>query len=355
MKLMSRSTLNVFAGLIAVVLMVGCEKGDRSFSIMADGEGFMQNAEYSLIPQKIDILWVVDNSGSMNSSQTALANNFPVFMQKFQEQKYDFRMAVTTSDVYLARFGGSQTFRRLRDGAGTNHSGIYVIDNNTPNLAATFMTNIMQGTSGSGDERAFSSFEDALTYSGNSDFRRPGAYLAVIIVSDEDDYSATNADFYGNGNYTAPYLIPVSNYKTFLDNLAGVGNHSVNLISVLDNTCKTYLNQWYAESHIGQRYIQLADLTGGTKTSLCGNFGTNLSLISDTIRTKLPPVAQVKFSREPIVSSIVVIVNGVTVPQNNVNGWSYDPATMILKFNGTSVPPEGASVSITYDPLNPKG
>lgn len=51
------------------------------------------------------------------------------------------------------------------------------------------MANVKLGTSGSGDERALSSFEKTLINPLNSNFHRPDAFLAIIIVSDEDDFS----------------------------------------------------------------------------------------------------------------------------------------------------------------------
>src|SRR3984957_3734874 len=46
-----------------------------------------------------DILWVVDNSGSMAREQDQLAASFPKFFAYLQEAQLDYRIGVTTTDV----------------------------------------------------------------------------------------------------------------------------------------------------------------------------------------------------------------------------------------------------------------
>jgi len=246
-----------------------------------------------------------------------------------------------------------------------------MIDKNSANLTDTntnndsiqqiFDINARMGIFGSGDERAFESLKDTLTWTGNDvfAFHRPDAYLAVIIVSDEDDFSSKTSA-YLNNSYTSPNLIPVDTYVTWLDSYAGVisnpdatkvaadrkGKYSVNTISIQDNACLSQLAD--SSQQIGKRYKDIATKTGGLNLSLCGDFASNLNLISSTVEDA---ISEVQLSREPVVSSIVVMVNGTRLNQDAANGWTYDSATMILKFHGTGIPPAGADVQITYDPV----
>ncbi|MGE0634588.1 MAG: hypothetical protein AB7O96_19400, partial [Pseudobdellovibrionaceae bacterium] len=194
--------------MLVACLGMGCEKSARSFSLLADDAVFQQSP--LVVQRKVDILWVVDNSGSMETSQSNLASSFQSFIERFQGLNYDFRMAVTTSDAYRAQYNGNTALVRFRDGDITQPtgSGVRVMSNETPDLNNVFITNILQGTSGSGDERAFQSFKAALEYSENSDFRREDAFLAIIIVSDEDDFSADTGSFLLD-NYNDPRLLPV--------------------------------------------------------------------------------------------------------------------------------------------------
>ncbi|MBC7457098.1 MAG: hypothetical protein H7235_02385, partial [Bdellovibrionaceae bacterium] len=84
-----------FSGLTT---FVGCDKGGSSFSVLSNQAQFQQAATF--VPRKLDVLFVVDNSGSMSSSQSNLAANFPSFINYFKTKGYDFRLAVTTTDAY---------------------------------------------------------------------------------------------------------------------------------------------------------------------------------------------------------------------------------------------------------------
>jgi hypothetical protein len=54
------------------------------------------------INTKIDLLWVVDNSASMDISQEKLRNCFAAFANKYMQPTWDIRVAVITTDTYLA-------------------------------------------------------------------------------------------------------------------------------------------------------------------------------------------------------------------------------------------------------------
>jgi hypothetical protein len=53
-------------------------------------------------PAPIDILWVVDNSSSMEPSQQKLRKGFGEFAKKYMKPEWDIRTAVITTDTYLA-------------------------------------------------------------------------------------------------------------------------------------------------------------------------------------------------------------------------------------------------------------
>src|SRR5438309_5556876 len=48
----------------------------------------------------IDVLWVVDDSGSMAPRQENLAKNLQSFMDVFVKSGIDYRIAVTTTDIF---------------------------------------------------------------------------------------------------------------------------------------------------------------------------------------------------------------------------------------------------------------
>ena len=122
---------------------------------------------------KIDVLFVVDNSGTMGSSQQSFIANIPAFVDKMKNSDIDYHIRVATTDAYLALYNPNYANNiKLRDGAENNHSGVFVVRPNTPNLQNALAINLNQGISGSEDERAFYSFREVLKYPGNSSFRR---------------------------------------------------------------------------------------------------------------------------------------------------------------------------------------
>src|SRR5262249_32308251 len=51
---------------------------------------------------QVDILWVVDNSSSMEPSQEKLRRGFGAVARKYMRPDWDIRTAVITTDTYLA-------------------------------------------------------------------------------------------------------------------------------------------------------------------------------------------------------------------------------------------------------------
>lgn len=339
----------------AVALLAGCNKSTDSFTLLKDGTDYKQQAV--LVAKKIDILWVIDNSGSMKTSQDNLASNFQSFIARFNQYNYDFHMAVTTTEAWEKQFNANSLKSRIKDGAVLQksplietHSGVFVMDKNTADMSNVFATNIKQGTLGNGDERAFESFKQALLDPWNVDFRRDDAFLAVIIVSDEEDFSGSTTQF---ENASTTY--PVQNYVDFLETYTNSSvngkNYSVNAIFVDSADCKTQLSTDGFQRKISTRLPALVDLTGGVKASLCSNFGASLEVISDSI---IELSAVFKLTREPQVDTISVVVDGVVVPQDATNGWTYNASDLTITFHGTSVPGANSNIQIDFYPTSIK-
>lgn len=338
-------------------LLTACG-ADTGFTLDSDQNVFRQSVTRTQV--KVDILWVIDNSGSMENSQNNAAANFQSFIDKFQQTNFDYQMAVTTSDAYRADLVTDPQeiydYARFKDGTdATSHTGVTVIQPDTPNLEDTFITNILQGINGSGDERSLQSIQTALSYQDNLNepFPRQDALLAVIVLTDEADGSALQAD---PGN--DPSWFQDKDYFDFLFNLTGSQegnlNFMFNTIAILDQACLDYLNNTetqFAGRAIAERNIAMSDLTGGYKGSLCDDFSDVMSGISDLIIEKSTGF---KLDREPIVSSIVVKVDGVSIPNDSENGWTYNPDEMLISFHGSAVPNADAVVAINFDPAGLK-
>jgi hypothetical protein len=378
--------MRFFKILSAIIVLTGvvtsmnaCDKGGQSFSLLSETNTFKQSGTYT--PRKIDILWVVDNSSSMLDLQSSLATQFQSFISRFQTLGYDFKMAVQTTDVYKS---GSKNFVSLG-----GHPA--VMSRDTENLTAAFTSNVSVGADGSSDERAFQSMIQSLNDPANASFRRPDAFLAVIIVSNEDDLSRNLSQseelhicvktfpatfgvinsncnssitfpLDGSADCDCPQYNPVNyankftsidSVKSDLNLIAGVNNHSVYYIGIPPNTqsCLNERRQTDPTARFGTRYDALAAASGGSAYSICEPFAESLQLISDKV---LLSTANFKLDREPVIESISVLVNGVALANDPINGWTYDPATMIVQFHGSGIPAVGDNVQINYDPVKAK-
>ena len=160
---------------------------------------------------KTDILFIVDDSGSMAAEQANLATSFDAFIRALAASpvKDDFQIGVTTTSVdfprYMTGSSGFQTVTQYTIGpkAGTSYpAGALVgapdhriLQASSPTLVGDFKANVNVGTDGSAKEQGFRAallaVTDRIADGTNAGFLRPGARLAVIIVSDEDDCSDT--------------------------------------------------------------------------------------------------------------------------------------------------------------------
>jgi len=363
-------TLLTLISLIFVLVISGCGQGSPSFSIVPGGDTFKQNA--ASFNNQLDILWVVDNSGSMGPLQTNMVNNFNSFIQSFETKGYDYRMAVTTTDAFLAdsKLNGYNSayanWSLFRDGANGQHSGVFIITPSTPNLNNTFVTNATQGANGDGDERAFSSLRQSMNDVRNPAFLRSTSYFAIIILSDEDDFSSeqrvdgswtlqtNNPNYVPDHDYSYANLDTVASYENYLDGLTtstgATRRWNVSAITVMDNTClQNHVNQ-SPSTVIGQRYMQMANDTQGILGSVCDtSYSTSLNNIASQIATLS---TQFFLNEIPQVNTIVVVVNGATVPQSSTNGWSYNSAANSVQFHGTAIPAQGATINVSFVPTN---
>jgi hypothetical protein len=202
-------------------------------------------------PVKTDILFVVDNSGSMAANQQKVATDLPVFVSELQKSGgviNSFRVGLTTTSVYSAyqsfnsinyyyypQGGWLMDIPLVDGGVSTDR----YLDDSNPELVPRFslaMVNV--GIDGSGQETPFEATRIALNLAltpatpdggpANVGFLRDGARLMVVAVSDEDDCSETDrppqvhyTDVDGE-NFCinqAALLTPVGDYFTGLENI----------------------------------------------------------------------------------------------------------------------------------------
>ena len=177
--------------------------------------------------REIDILFVIDNSDSMKEEQDSLAANFPRFidvLNTIEGGLPDVHIAVVSSDVGIPPFtaeacngngddGLMQNTAHPLEGQTTcpvpNNGARFIEDisgapgqprikNYTGELDDVFSCIARLGNSGCGVEQHLEAMRRALDgrHAENAGFLRPNAYLAVIILADEDDCSARDTQVF---------------------------------------------------------------------------------------------------------------------------------------------------------------
>ena len=157
---------------------------------------------------KVDILWVIDNSGSMSEEQDAIATNMDSFLQFFVGANVDFHMGVITTDTDDA----------FQNGILQDVAGYRFLTRDVPVALEVGRMMVQVGVSGSGDERGLDAATRAITQpsqehvDGNKGFYREDAALHMIVISDEEDQSETDPFEFGSMlfNMKSSPAIPVT-------------------------------------------------------------------------------------------------------------------------------------------------
>ena len=281
--------------------------------IAQEGDGdveqwYQQVFEQEEIPV-LDVLWVIDNSGSMNPFQTHLSTNISSFMNVFTQSGADYHMAVITTD----RFSFSQ-----------------VLTPQTPNVSAVLGNLVITGTMGSGHEKGIEKSVQSLNdpnYAGpGGTFFRQDALLVVIYVSDEPDYS--NPDW--------------SSYISFFDTLKPQGGFiPYGVIGDVPTGCTYLTANGQRNAQAGYGYWDLIDHYGGNWYSICAqDWGVQLQdLAGEVTNRRTFPLDE----PDPIEHTISVYVNGQLTTE-----WAYDANDNWVVFNEGHVPEEGQTITIDY-------
>jgi hypothetical protein len=261
---------------------------------------------------KMDIVFIVDDSGSMKEEQENLAANFPKFVEKIQSfttksgEKLDWRLAVTTTGRNLTYsvatpFGPMAMTEKGDDGAfrmkkecGTTKRWV---EKNDPNAVKEFSCLAKAGTSGASIEMPLYATElalvDRMKDGTNAGFLRPDALLAVVILTDEDDCSREDNNFTVSDETCDQMkeVRPVAEYKQMLDTVANGAGRWATAVIAGDKQCSSA----FGDAIEAKRLKDFVALAGknGTFASICdGDLTKALSKALDTFDAacrQLPP------------------------------------------------------------------
>jgi hypothetical protein len=312
---------------LLLTVLVACGQ-EYEFALPPSSDNFGAGATYN---NKVDIVFIVDDSESMQYPQQNLLAALPGMVSKLLSSKLDLHIAVTSTSV-----------------GGANPSGGRFIGNpkyftsGTANLGSALTSRLNLGTGGRDREAGIESLFMVMSpnYSNGeaAGFYRDDALLAIIEITNEDDNS-------GLGSAT-DYINAIDGVRRPFAN--GDRSWVFNVIGILDNnpSCATNPGQHYIER--ADTLIAMTDATKGQKESICSNDYTNAV---SNIRARIVQIlSDFKLSRVPNLSTVRVYQNGALVPRSNVNGWDYISAGNLIRFYGTWLPAADAKIQVDFTP-----
>lgn len=285
-------------------------------------QGFSGDAQDEKFEQgewgKLDVLVVIDNSGSMKDEQDNLSTKLGSLLS--QVDKADWQIGVVTTDP--AEYRGLFPTRRLE-----------LIKKGDGNAVGKFANVITDaGIKGSGVERHFLQAVNALQgrYSGG-DWVRDGSTVVVLIITDEDNCHGTGGyECAGAADLDAAFL---TNYLSSIRTL-GKDAKAYGIYwdpTIAQASCSTALKQ-------ANKISEVIAATGGKAGSICdGDYAPTLANISQDIAR----IVKYEFDlgNKPDDGTLKITVDG--------QDWTdFTLTDRQVKF--TKVPPFGSKVDVAY-------
>lgn len=247
-----------------------------------------------LVP-KVDILFVIDNSGSMSSHQVHFKNQIEYYANEILKiAAIDFHIAVLGSD-YMNGFSGSYLTRK------------------TPNVLALLKNNLLLGASGGATEKFFDPVYVALKNNSNQQgvFLRKEAALNLIFITDTDDQSEISS---------------ASSFYNFLLNLKQEDTKIITFAALIKNSsCR---GERTSQNIL--RLQQFIYLSHGRSVNLCSNYAAELIEMAKKV---VRQAFVFKLKEVPIYESILLFYGKTKIPRSVTEGWSYNPKTVSIRIS----------------------
>jgi len=348
-------------GAMEGALFVWIEGQEEPYVYLLHGEGSEAIEQTDTFHQagraKVDILWVIDNSGSMSPYQDRLRENLSAFLSYTEQQNVDFQIGVTSTGLTPM----SSTCPGGADGGEDgrlfpiNGERPRILRPNMPQMEEHWKENVLVGLC-HGAEFAFEAGLRAVTPplidnyqdpryrtgfdDGNAGFLRHDAALSVIFVSDEPEQSSW---IFG----ITPHQY-VERFKEVKGPRSG-SNLRLHAISEPANGS-------------GAAFLEVVEATGGTwidiriPTSDNDQWEAALRRMSEgalgySSRFYLRGQPGNRNGTGPVSErDIEVRVNGIprapTFADSQV--WRYDPMANAVDFTPLFVPKPDAEITVTY-------
>ena len=278
-----------------------------------------------------DIIWVIDESGSMSNELQDVVNNANNFFSRALASGLDFRMGVTNvvhppNPKCIGKFCSKISTNSSDDG-GTDRFLL-------PTEQSIFSSCIKNPPCyEGGSEYSLLNARDAvkthLPRAANDPSKiRTNATLVIIVVTDEPAQG-----LYGIGYSSKPCPLDAATQtkldqalQPYLDLFTGVTDpEATAMYHIIGNVCGG--SSSYGMNHA---HMTLAKKLGGQMASVAQkNLGNTLQIIIDTIVGAASPI---KLDYVPISSSLAVAMDAVEVKRSRTNGFDFRTKGNALVF-----------------------
>ncbi|PTL81778.1 adventurous gliding motility lipoprotein CglD [Vitiosangium sp. GDMCC 1.1324] len=290
-----------------------------------------------------DFLFVVDDSGSMQTSQGALGDAATTVAERLGKSQLDWRIAMVTTSYTQTGYGlpNAGVFRGFTRSMDQFKAWLQQ-SAPCPDPSQYCWVNI----NGSSEERILEGARAAVDYMTNASTPaakkyRPGARLVVIVLTDVRDQ---------------PDTPPVSTYINYFKGANPIGQ----LIQMHGIICDPGGGECYPGEPVNDpRHLDVIQATGGVVGSIrsTSSIQNTINTIVDSViastgyRTLKPPIgASVRVALESVQDPAQCTASDL--PRGRTNGFDVDGISQVLSFYGACRPASAgttkAAVSYRY-------
>ncbi|MBI4404565.1 MAG: hypothetical protein HY537_10410 [Deltaproteobacteria bacterium] len=271
-------------------------------------------------PEKLDILWVIDDRSPMFRVRDHLIAQATQFFKRLDSIPAYYRMAFITADMQFSKGAlkpaGNPVI--LTKDLGS-------LDERAAQFSAVISQVIINMSTGASDQ-GLAAAEAALK---SSFVPQEDIPLVITFVSDSDDSSPQALQY-----YESVFLEIKKGHKEL------VKIYSVNYAET-GTRCATEANADIDKGTFQDRYFQLAQNLGGVTADLCEPFANKIDLNGLSFGS---PKMRFKLDQKPNKNSIIVKVSiGDKAFETK---WKFDEQTNEIVFE--IAPPEGSTIEVNY-------
>ena len=268
---------------------------------------------------KIDMLWVIDNSSSMEHFQNEVKENIRIFIENLSNENFqaNWKMGLISTSAYERHNGRGFSVRPYL-GFETP------FDSSHPNPEFAFRRAVTDMSTGDGAEKTF--FPVLNILEKYPSFLRDDAILVLFILTDEEESSKGVFEVSPEKFLKQLYLLKGHKEKVFIHGAFA----SSDFCPELDEPYRYFYYQ-------GSRYQKVIEETGGLAFSACTDtFGERFTEIAENIKEN-SFTSYISLNKRPVINTVDITVgtNAISLKgghQEQEPYWLYNDEDNAIEF-----------------------